>query len=84
MTVTDAIVRIKTTKATKATLEQAAYILGNTLSTFMLDCSIAKAKEVLAQSDLICLTRNESEQFIAAIQNPIEANKKLKQLFKKN
>jgi len=80
----DARVDIKTTKAAKAVREQAAYVLGTTLSAFMLDCSIPKAREVLAQSDLIRLTDKESKKFIAALQNPPKANGKLKQLFKKH
>lgn len=84
MTAKDARVDIKTTKAAKATLEQAAYALGTTLSAFMLDCSMPKAREILAQTDLIHLTRKESERFIAALQNPPKANDKLKNLFKKH
>lgn len=80
----DARVDIKTTKAAKATLEQAARALGTTLSAFILECSIPKAREILAQTDLIRLTRNESERFIAALQKPPKANEKLKQLFKKH
>jgi len=84
MTAKDARVDIKTTKAAKATLEQAAHALGTTLSAFMLDCSMPKAREVLAKANLIRLTRNENERFIAALQNPPKANEKLKQLFKKH
>src|SRR5260221_11108616 len=84
MSAKDARVDIKTTKASKATLEQGAYALGTTISAFMLDCSMAKAKEILAQSDLIRLTRIESERFIAALQKPPKANEKLKRLFKKH
>ena len=84
MTAKDSRVDIKTTKAAKATLEQAAYALGTTLSAFMLDCAMHKAREILAQSDLIRLTRKESERFITALQNPPKANEKLKQLFKKH
>ena len=84
MTAKDARLDIKTTKAAKAKLEQAAYALGTPLSGFMLDCSMPKAREILTQSDLIRLTRKESERFIAALQNPPKANEKLKQLFKKH
>jgi uncharacterized protein (DUF1778 family) len=82
MTAKDARVDIKTTKMAKATLEQAAYSLGTTLSAFILDCAMRRAKEILGHADLIHLTRKESEHFIAALQNPPKANEKLKQLFK--
>ena len=84
MTAKDARVDIKTTKAAKATLEQAAYALGTTLSAFMLDCAMVKAREIISQSNLIQLTRKESERFIATLQSPPKANKKLRQLFKKH
>lgn len=82
MTAKDARVDIKTTKAAKVTLEQAAYALGTTLSAFMLDCAMPKAREILTQSNLIRLTRKESERFVAALQNAPKANQKLRQLFK--
>lgn len=84
MTAKDARVDIKTTKAAKATLEQAAYALGTTLSAFILDCAMPKARDVLATSNLIRLTREENDRFIVALQNPPKANEKLKQLFKKH
>jgi uncharacterized protein (DUF1778 family) len=80
----DARVDIKTTKAAKATLEQAAHALGTTLSAFILDCAMLKAREILAAANLIHLTCKESERFITALQNPPQANAKLKQLFKKH
>ncbi len=84
MTAKDARVDIKTTKAAKAALEQAAYALGTTLSAFILDCAMPKAREVLAQSSQILLTQKENERFIAALQSAPKANEKLKSLFKKH
>lgn len=80
----DARLDIKTTRAAKLTLEQAAYALGTTLSAFILDCAMPKAREVLAQSEFIQLNRNEAERFIAALEYAPMANAKLKQLFKKH
>jgi len=84
MSIKDARVDIKTTKAAKATLEQAAYALGTTLSAFILDCAMPKAREIITQSNLILLTHQENERFITALQAPPKANEKLKQLFKKH
>lgn len=84
VTTKDARVDIKTTKNAKAILEQAAHALGTTLSAFMLDCAMSKAREVLAQSEWIHLTRKESERFIAALQRPPKANEKLRELFRKH
>lgn len=84
MTPKDARVDIKTTKFAKATLEQAAYALGTTLSAFILDCAMPKAREIIAQSEMIHLNRKEAERFVAALQNAPKANEKLKRLFKKH
>lgn len=84
MSVKDARVDIKTTKAAKAILEQAASAMGSTLSAFILDCAMSKAREVIAETNLIRLTQNEGERLLAALENPAPANKKLKQLFKKH
>lgn len=84
MSTKDARVDIKTTKVAKATLEQAAYALGTTLSAFMLDCAMRKAREIIAQSETIQLNRKEAERFISALENTPKANNKLKQLFKKH
>jgi uncharacterized protein (DUF1778 family) len=84
MTAKDARVDIKTTRAAKATLEQAAYALGTTLSAFMLDCSMPKAREVIAQTEMIHLNRKEAERFVAALEAVSAPNEKLKKLFKKH
>ncbi len=82
MSTKDARVDIKTTKAAKTILEQAAYAMGTTLSAFILDCAMPKAREVIAQSDSIRLNRKETERFIAALESAPRPNKKLKNLFK--
>lgn len=84
MATKDARVDIKTTRAAKATIEQAAYALGTTLSAFVLDCVLPKAREVIAQSEMIHLNRKEAERFLTALETPPKANEKLKQLFKKH
>ena len=84
MTAKDARLDIKTTKAAKVTLEQAAYALGTTLSAFILECAMPRAREILAQSNQIRLNHKESERFIAALKIAPKANEKLKQLFKKH
>ncbi len=82
MSTKDARVDIKTTKAAKTTLEQAAYAMGTTLSAFILDCAMSKAREVIAQSDSIRLNRKEAERFITALESAPRPNEKLKNLFK--
>ena len=80
----DARVDIKTSKVAKATLEQAASVLGTTLSAFMLESALTKARKVIAETKLIHLCQKEAERFSAALLNPPNPNKKLKDLFKKH
>lgn len=80
----DARLDIKTTKAAKAMLEQAAQALGTTVSAFLLDTAMTRAREVIAQSQMIHLNRKEAERFFSMLEKPPKASKKLKQLFKKH
>jgi len=75
---------IRTTGPAKEMLEQAASFLGTTLSAFMLEAAMSKAKDVVAQFQAITLSRKEAERFVVTLQNPPKANEKLKQLFKKH
>ena len=84
MSAKDARLGVKTTKTAKAILEQAANALGTTLSAFMLDSAMTRAREVLAQSQVILLNQEEVEQFSAALGNPPEAMQELIELFKKH
>jgi uncharacterized protein (DUF1778 family) len=77
----NARVDIKTTSDAKALLEQAAHSMGTTLSALMLDSSIVRAREILAQSQLIQLNEREWARFINALENPPRPNEKLKSLF---
>lgn len=84
MTIKDARLDIKTTRIAKATLEQAANALGTTLSAFLLDTAMTRAREIIAQSQMIHLNSKEAERFVAALKNPPKATEKLKTLFKKH
>lgn len=77
----NARVDIKTTIDAKSLLEKAASLLGTTLSAFILDTSIVRAREVVMDSQLIQLNEKEGLRFIAALENPPEPNEKLKLLF---
>lgn len=84
MTNKDARLDIKTSKVAKVTLEQAASVLGTTLSAFMLESALTKARQVIAETKIINLCQEEAERFSKALQNPPKPNQKLKTLFKKH
>lgn len=74
---------IRTSDQNKETLQEAANIMGSTLSSFMLNSSIEKAMEVLQQAHSIQLNESEHNKFISALDNPPQPNKALKDLAKK-
>lgn len=79
----NARVDIKTTRAAKVILEQAANAMGTTLSAFLIDSAMTRAREIITQSQMITLTHREAERFVAALENPPKANARLRQLLKK-
>jgi len=84
MTAKNTRLDIRTTKAAKDMLEQAANALGTNLSAFLLDSAMTRAREIMAQSQIIYLNLKEAQRFAAALKNPPKASEKLKQLFKKH
>lgn len=80
----NARVDIKTTADAKHVLEKAAHSLGTTLSAFMIDSSLARARDILIQSQMIELNAKEANKFLEIIQTPPLPNAKLKALFKKH
>lgn len=74
---------IRTTKDAKDILEQAANILGVSLSAFLLHAAMIKAREIMAQSQVINLNLKEYQRFSTALEKPPKASKELQQLFKK-
>lgn len=79
----NARVDIKTTRAAKVILEQAANAMGTTLSAFLIDSAMTRARKIITQSQMITLTHREAERFVAALENPPKANTRLQQLLKK-
>ncbi len=77
-------VDIRTTQSAKLVIENAADYLGVTISSFMLECAIEKAMQILQQAQIIELSAGDSEKFLAALENPIEPHLNLRKLFAKH
>lgn len=75
---------IRTTEQAKKTIEDAANIIGVTMSSFVLESAIERASEVIKSSRQIQLNRKESERFFDLIENPPEPGENLKRLFAKH
>lgn len=81
MSAKNARVDIKTTNDAKALMENAARAMGTTLSAFILDSSMVRAREILAQLHLVELNESEGQRFVHALENPPKPNQKLQALF---
>lgn len=75
---------IRTTSATKGTLENAALFLGTTVSAFILESAMEKATRVLQDAQTIQLTTSEHERFLHSLDHPKAPNRHLKALFAKH
>ena len=75
---------IRTSHQAKATLEEAAAMLGITISAFVLEAAMKKAHEVLKESHTIQLSNEGHERLMSAMDNPPEPTQSLKDLFKKH
>ena len=75
------IIPVRADKHAKQIIEQAAVLLGTTVSAFVLNYAYQAAKEVLNDTHLI-LSNKDWEIFINAIEQPAKPNAKLKKLLK--
>jgi len=75
---------IRTTQKAKQMIEDAANIVGVTMSSFVLESAVQRASQVIEESRRICLNRQESERFFDLIENPPEPGENLKRLFAKH
>ena len=72
---------IRTTEQAKKTIEDAANIVGVTMSSFVLESAIDRASTIIKNSRQIQLNREESERFFDLIENPPEPGENLRRLF---
>jgi uncharacterized protein (DUF1778 family) len=75
---------IRTTNQAKQAIEHAANIVGVTMSSFVLESAIERATQVIESNQRIRLNQEESEHFLALMDNPPEENESLRQLFEKH
>lgn len=64
--------------AQKALLQRAAALQGQTLSNFILEATLAKARLVIRDRDIIDLSQSDQVAFAEALLNPPKPNAKLK------
>lgn len=67
----------RTSTEVQEIIQRAADYSGATLSQFIVECSLAKANEILERADSLKLTMAGSEALFNALENPPQANNQL-------
>jgi uncharacterized protein (DUF1778 family) len=75
-------INLRTSADAKALIERAAAYVGTTVSAFMLQNAYESAKRVVAEHEVIQLTRRDFEQFAAALDKPPAPTTALKRLLR--
>ena len=62
----------------KSTLAAAAELVGATLNQFLVQAALEKAESIIERERVVYLSKQDSEVFFEALDNPPEANQVLK------
>lgn len=73
---------IRTSDKERRQFEEAALLLGMTLSDFLRRTALERSVDVIRQNNCIILSNEDRDAFLNALENPPEPNKKLKQAMK--
>ena len=76
-------INLRTTPGTKQVIEQAAEMLGTTVSAFMLQNAYDAAKRVLAEQQIMTLSNRDRDAFLEALNKPPAPSKELRKLLRK-
>jgi uncharacterized protein (DUF1778 family) len=73
-------INLRTSIEAKAMIERAAMLMGTTVSSFMLQNAFEAARKIVSETDTLMLTQRDFDAFTAAIENPSQPNKALRNL----
>lgn len=76
-------INLRTTHETKTIIEQAAELVGTSLSAFMLSHAYEAARRVINEQQLLTLSNRDRDAFVAALENSPKPNKALRDLLKR-
>jgi uncharacterized protein (DUF1778 family) len=74
---------LRTNSEVKALIERAAQLRNTTLSSYLLDSALQKAKEDLQETETILLREADRDLFFLALMSPPSPNAALRGLFTK-
>ncbi len=85
MTTTTEFARInlRASPEAKALIERAAALTGTSLSSFMLQNAYEAAQRLVTQHEIITLSDQDRDAFLAALDAPAEPNEALKSLMRR-
>lgn len=72
---------IRTSPDDKALIERAAHLRHTSVSAYLLDSALEKAKAELRAIETLNLNNTDRDKFFAALESPPAPNKALKRLF---
>jgi len=71
---------VRTNPEVKSIIERAAQLNHKTISAYILESALQKAREDIRETEKMSLSEAERESFFAALMNPPEPNDELKSL----
>jgi uncharacterized protein (DUF1778 family) len=66
----------------KQLIEQAANLMGQSVSAFTVSCAVRQAGEIVERFGILSLSDRDRDKFLAALDNPPRPNARLKKAFK--
>lgn len=72
----------RTSPDVHATLQRAADYSGTTLSQFLIECAMEKARSIIERTETLHLSKSAADALFEALENPPEPNQKLINAFK--
>jgi uncharacterized protein (DUF1778 family) len=75
-------IELRASQKERERLLEAATFTGMSLSAFLRQAALEKSQVVLKSRDILTLSDRDRDLFLNALENPPEANKRLRQAFK--
>ena len=74
-------IEIRTKPEVKSLIERAAELQHTTVSAYLLNSALEKARTDIDEANTFVLSENDRERFFSALENPPTPNKALRDLF---
>lgn len=83
MTASSPRITARVSAETQELLSKAAALVGiSSINSFVLNAAIEKAKQIMADEELLSLSKEDAQLFIEALDRPAKPNRRLDKAFK--